>query len=207
MYETIHLIQGRRVASSCEHGNLVFDSVRWHWRHSSSKRVSSSQEALCAVSVVRIIWLNVTVELIKCLLFIGSFLVHISAGYPDCGVSWHSSTLSSKSRITQSVPLSAEPIQASSVLLSMASVAVACIRIYYACWTTVREYEVQYDMSFIVETYSRKKNHIKHVISNLEVDFSVLHFEHRSTSTGQRFHLAFSYRRSEREHLFFQEKR
>jgi hypothetical protein len=60
-------------------------------------------------------WLHVAVELIECLLFSGIFLVHISASYPDCGLLWYSSTLSSKCRIIQRVPLSAEPTRAASI--------------------------------------------------------------------------------------------
>ena len=50
-------------------------------------------------------------------------------------------------------------------------------------------------------------NRIKRVIANLNVGFSVFQFEHNSTSTGVKFELALSYRRSEREHMLFQEKR
>ena len=50
-------------------------------------------------------------------------------------------------------------------------------------------------------------NPIKHVIANLNASFSVFQFEHNSTSTGEKFELALSYRRSEKEHMFFQEKR
>ena len=49
-------------------------------------------------------------------------------------------------------------------------------------------------------------NPIKRVIANLDVGFSVFQFEHNSTSTGEKFELALSYRRSEREHMFFLEK-
>jgi hypothetical protein len=40
------------------------------------------------------------------------------------------------------------------------------------------------------------------VIANLEVGFSVFQFEHNSASTGEKFELALSCRRSEREHMF-----
>jgi hypothetical protein len=90
----------------------------------------------------------------------------------------------------------------------MSPVAVVYVLLYYAYKTSVCEYEVQYNIVFTVETYSKNKSY-ETCQSEFRSRFLGISVRSKTTaSTGENLELAFCCRRSERElNMFSQKKR